>query len=349
MKKITITRPDDWHVHFRDDLMLQHTVPATAQHFSRALVMPNLLPPITDLSSLQAYREKIIKYSPNALFKPYFTFYLNANLSINTLNTLHTLNKPNTAHQYILGAKWYPKGVTTNSDMGVESIRQYYPILEAMQEYQLVLQIHGETPIGDIFEREPQFIQQTLRTIIQDFPKLPIVLEHISTKQSVAFITDTPPHIAATITPHHLFYNRNDLLAGGIKPHFYCLPILKHESDQKAIQQAAISGNPKFFAGTDSAPHIQALKESACGCAGIYSAPYAIALYAHLFNKLNALDKLDNFMGRFGAEFYKLPLNQDKIELIQRPQIIPERLPLGDAFVVPMHAGKTIDWSINDN
>ncbi len=342
MRKLSITRPDDWHVHFRDNEALPHTVSATARNFARALVMPNLKPALTTVEAINAYRQRIIAAQDDTLhFTPYMTFYLNESLIEEELE--HAKN-----HSYILGAKLYPAGVTTNSEQGVRSIRALYPLFEVMQNINLVLQIHGEVAHGDIFAREALFIEENLIKLIRDFPKLRVILEHISTRAAVDFVSQAPDTIAATITPHHLLYNRNQLLAGGIKPHYYCLPILKHERDQMAVQQAAISGNPKFFAGTDSAPHAQATKESACGCAGIYSAPYAIAMYAQVFAHLGQLDKLDAFMGRFGADFYQLPINHERIELIEQQQVIPHILPFGCEQVVPMDAGETLQWSIHE-
>lgn len=340
MKKIIITKPDDWHVHFRDGLALHHTVSATAKQFQRALVMPNLVTPLTDINRILTYRDRILQNCVNQNFTPYMTLYLNNQVSEKTL--LEASKYP-----FITGAKLYPQGATTQSNAGVRSIKSLYPLLELMQEKDQVLQIHGEEAKGDIFERELRFIQNVLCELINNFPKLRIVLEHISTESAVSFILQSPPNVVATITPHHLFYNRNNLLSGGIQPHYYCLPILKHEKDQKALQKAAISQNPKFFAGTDSAPHSKETKESACGCAGIFSAPFALALYAHIFDSLDAIDKLDAFMGRFGAEFYQLPINKDEIELIRQAQTIPELVPMGDCSAVPMHAGQSITWSVN--
>ncbi|MBA2648324.1 MAG: dihydroorotase [Legionella sp.] len=339
---LTITRPDDWHVHFRDDELLKVTVPATAFHFHRALVMPNLKPALTDLPTLEAYRTRVIAHIPKEVdFTPYFTLYLNESLKPETFLTAASL-------PYVLGAKLYPAGATTNSEAGVTSIKSLYPLFEIMQQLNLVLQIHGEVTHGDVFEREALFIEHHLKAIIADFPKLRVILEHISTEAAVDFILEAPEVIAATITPHHLLYHRNALLAQGLKPHMYCLPILKHERDQKALQKAACSGNPKFFAGTDSAPHAIETKESACGCAGIYSAPFAVALYAHLFDKLNQLQKLDDFLGRFGATFYQLPLSRNKVELIKSAQKIPDSMAFGSSRVVPMAAGELISWSVHD-
>ncbi|MCL5271837.1 MAG: dihydroorotase [Gammaproteobacteria bacterium] len=341
MQTLIINRPDDWHVHLRDDDQLQHTVPATAQHFARALVMPNLKPALTTLRLLQNYRSRILSAIPEGNpFIPYMTFYLNESV---TADELHQA----AAEPFILGGKLYPAGATTNSEAGVKSLFALYPLFEVMQNNNLVLQIHGEVTHSDVFEREALFIDEYLKPIISNFPKLKIVLEHISTKTAVDFVTQAPPTVAATITPHHLLYNRNHLLAGGLRPHLYCLPILKHEQDQRALQQAIIGGNPKFFAGTDSAPHIIATKENACGCAGIYSAPFAVALYTQVFDELSQLNKLNSFLSYFGSEFYQLPVNKEQIELIKTPQKIPNDLPLGQYKVVPIAAGETLTWSIH--
>jgi dihydroorotase len=340
VQSLIIIRPDDWHVHFRDGLILEHTVAATARHFSRALVMPNLRPALTSVEAIFAYRERILStLDPGHHFNPYMTLYLNERVSIEDLEQIK--NFP-----FILGAKLYPAGATTNSDEGARSLTSLYPLLEIMQEQDLVLQIHGEITEGDIFDREANFIDMFLRPLIKNFPKLRIVMEHISTKAAVEFVSQESVQVAATITPHHLLYNRNQLLAGGIRPHYYCLPILKSETDQRALQQAAISANPKFFAGTDSAPHAKTSKESACGCAGIYSAPYAVAMYAQMFDTLGQLDKLDNFLGHFGAEFYQLPLNKTELILRKVPQLIPATLPLGKELVVPVAAGESLEWSV---
>lgn len=343
MKTLTITRPDDWHVHFRDGLVLQHTVPATAQHFSRALVMPNLKPALTSVDAVLAYRERILAaLEKNKAFIPFMTLYLNESVAPHDLEKIKN-------YPYILGAKLYPAGATTNSDEGVRSLRALYPLLEIMQQQNLVLQIHGEVTQGDIFQREAEFIKTCLVPLIHDFPKLRIVLEHISTQIAVDFVKQASDKLAATITPHHLLYNRNQLLAGGIRPHYYCLPILKRESDQRALQQAAISGNRKFFAGTDSAPHPKISKESACGCAGIYSAPFAVAMYAQAFDSLGQLEKLNDFLGCFGAEFYQQSINKAELILRKKTQHIPEALPLGhEQVVVPAAAGETLQWSIYD-
>lgn len=342
MRILQITRPDDWHVHFRDQETLQHTVLATANHFARALVMPNLQPALTTLAAVNAYYQRILAVSKQkSAFAPYMTLYLNTNVPADDLQQMKQ-------HPYVLGAKFYPAGATTNSEEGSRSIRALYPLLEIMQAQGLVLQIHGEVTHGDIFDRERLFIEEHLIPLTRDFPKLRMVLEHISTRAAVEFVMQAPDNVAATITPHHLLYNRNQLLVGGVKPHYYCLPILKHERDQIAVQKAAVSGNPKFFAGTDSAPHSKARKESACGCAGIYSAPFAVAMYTQVFDELGALPKLNDFMGCFGARFYQLPITQDRIELIEKPQFVPQSLPFGHEHVVPIAAGSTLQWSIHE-
>ena len=343
MRTLLMTRPDDWHVHFRDNDMLQHTVIATARHFSRALIMPNLQPALTTTKALNAYHKRIISALDEKFsFTPYMTLYLNEMVQPDDLQRIKKF-------PHILGAKFYPAGATTHSEEGARSIRTLYPLLEIMQANDLILQIHGEVTHGDIFSREALFIEEYLTPLIRDFPALRMVLEHISTRAAVEFVMQAPSTIAATITPHHLLYNRNHLLVGGIKPHYYCLPILKHEHDQIAVQQAAVSGNCKFFAGTDSAPHSQSHKESACGCAGIYSAPFALAMYAEVFDSLGKLSKLDHFMSKFGAEFYHLPITEDRIELIEQPQCIPQSLPLALDRVIPVAAGTTLQWSIHES
>ncbi|KTC85086.1 dihydroorotase [Legionella brunensis] len=343
MESITITRPDDWHVHLRDGLYLEHTVPATAQHFARALIMPNLKPALTTVDAVVAYHQRIISALPKETdFSPFMTLYLNEKVTADELQQIKN-------YPFILGAKLYPAGATTNSEEGVNSLRALYPLFEVMQTENLVLQVHGEVTEGDIFQREAAFIHTNLVPLIRNFPKLRVILEHISTQVAVDFINQSPETVAATITAHHLIYNRNHLLAGGIRPHYYCLPILKRETDQKALQEAAISGSPKFFAGTDSAPHAVANKESACGCAGIFSAPYAVALYTQVFEQLNALDKLDAFLSRYGAEFYQLPINKGQITLRKSAQLIPSVFPFGKEFVIPVAAGESLTWSVHES
>ncbi|MFC3909846.1 dihydroorotase [Legionella dresdenensis] len=343
MNEITITRPDDWHVHLRDGLALNDTVKATANHFARALVMPNLQPALTTLSSLLDYRRQILAALPNnSPFIPLHTFYLNEHVSPDDLIQCNN-------YSWITGGKLYPAGATTNSAEGAQSLKALYPLLEVMQQQDLVLQIHGEINKGDVFERESQFIATYLNQLVADFPRLRIVLEHISTKAAVDFILNAPATVAATITPHHLLYNRNHMLAGGIRPHYYCLPILKKESDQLALHQAALSGNPKFFAGTDSAPHAIESKQSSCGCAGIYSAPFAVALYTQFFDNAGQLTRLNPFISNFGADFYRLPHNDSQLLIIRKEQTIPASMPLGDKRVVPVAAGEVLSWSVYES
>jgi dihydroorotase len=343
MRAFCITRPDDWHLHCRDDDLLHFIVPASANYFSRALVMPNLKPALTTVNALIAYRDRILHAAGSYRnFTPYMTLYINESMPVDELYLAKQ-------YDFILGAKLYPAGTTTHSEQGVKSIRALYPLFEVMQELDLVLQIHGEVIHGDIFEREAKFINDVLTVLIGDFPKLRIVLEHISTLEAVEFIMQTSNYVAATITPHHLFYNRNHLLAGGIRPHYYCLPVLKHERDQRAILTAAVSGNPHFFAGTDSAPHLRGDKESVCGCAGIFSAPYALAMYTEVFANANQLGRLNGFMSQFGADFYHLSHNVDEIELIKVPQTIPAVLKFPGGEIVPVGAGSTLQWSVNEH
>ncbi len=341
--QLTIKQPDDWHVHFRDGIYLHQTVNATASLFRRALVMPNLVPALTTIESLLDYEQRIYAaLSHPSAFSAFMTFYLNESVTPDDL--IKAASIPS-----IVGAKLYPSGATTNSSAGTKSLPAIYPLLDIMQAHGLVLQIHGEVTHSDIFERESLFLSECLTPIIHNFPKLKIVLEHISTKAAVDFVFNAPSTVAATITPHHLMYNRNHMLVGGIKPHYYCLPILKHQTDQKALLAAATSANAKFFAGTDSAPHSHLQKEAACGCAGIYSAPHALSFYTQVFDELNQLDKLNEFASVFGALFYEQPLNQEEITLIRTPQKIPQTLPFGDAVVIPMGAGESVSWSLYES
>lgn len=339
-KTITITAADDWHVHLRDAAMLNFTVPGVEPFFSRALIMPNLQPPLTTLPALLEYRNRIIAASSRH-FTPFMTFYLNEQLEPQTLEMAKQ-------HAFIMGAKLYPAGVTTNAQAGARSIRSLYPLLDLMQQLDLVLQVHGEVNHSDIFAREALFINEALIAIVRNFPRLRIVLEHISTRAAVEFVENASDSVAATITIHHLLYNRNHLLAAGLKPHFYCLPILKHANEQASLQTAALSGNPKFFAGSDSAPHLRQDKESACGCAGIYSAPFALPLYCQFFDQHNGAHHFEPFMSHFGADFYQMPRNTQQITLINKPQTIPLTMDAGIGVVVPIAAGETLLWSMFD-
>lgn len=340
---IKIIKPDDMHCHLRDDVVLTNTMTQTAANFARAIVMPNLVPPLTSVAQIVAYKDKLLQAKPTHLnFRPLFTIYL-----------VHSLNKSQIAefsqHPDIFALKLYPQGVTTNSKKGVSKLVDIYPILSEMEKHDLPLLIHGESskPDCDIFDREARFIEQELIPITTIFPNLRIVLEHISTQQARDFVLATGDNIAATITPQHLLYNRNDLLSGGIKPHRYCLPILKREQDRLALLEAATSGNPKFFLGTDSAPHAKHNKLSSCGCAGIYSAPVAMPIYTHIFEQANALDKLENFSSRFGADFYQLPYNKEHMTLVKKPWQVPESYAFGpNDVVVPLAAGETLTWQV---
>ncbi|MCX7121476.1 MAG: dihydroorotase [Gammaproteobacteria bacterium] len=340
MNTITLIQPDDWHCHLRDDDYLARTVFDTAMQFKRAIIMPNLASPITSLSAANAYKSRIEKYIPAGCdFTPLMTLYLTETLSPEIINECSSI---------ITACKYYPAGATTHSNAGIHDIKKIYPLLEQMQSVDMPLCIHGESidRNADIFDREKLFLSETLQHIIKDFPKLRVILEHISTKAAVDFVLQAPKNIAATITPHHLQYNRNDLFHHGIHPHYYCLPILKRAEDQQALIRAAISANPKFFLGTDSAPHAIEKKENACGCAGIYSAHAALGFYADIFEQHNALDKLENFASVFGAEFYQLPQNKSTITLIKEPYKIPEKLSFGNTQLIPMKAGETVSWKI---
>lgn len=343
MNELTITRPDDWHLHLRDNEFLNQTVPATARYFGRAIIMPNLVPPVTTMNEAIAYKSRISAATPSSSqFKPLMTLYLTDNTSPNDIQD--AINSG-----VVVACKLYPAGATTNSDSGVTDIEKIKPTLEKMADVGLPLLIHGEVTTDDIdiFDREKVFIENTLGPLVDSIPTLKIVVEHITTKQAVEFVMNAPDRVAATITPHHLLYNRNHMLVGGIRPHFYCLPILKRNEHQLALQQAAISGNPKFFLGTDSAPHAQDKKETACGCAGCYSAFAAIELYAEAFEALGALDKLEGFASHFGPDFYGLPRNTDTITLVKTPWQAPESLVFGDTVVIPLRAGTRIDWKVS--
>lgn len=344
MDTLTLKQPDDWHIHLRDNDKLARTVADAAHQFSRVLVMPNLQPPVTNAESAMRYRERILQHSGKATnFKPYMTLYL-------TDNTTEADIEAAANQEYILAAKLYPAGATTNSDNGVTDIKALYPVLAAMEKYQRVLCLHGEVTQAniDIFDREALFIEQILTPLVRDFPKLKIVLEHITTKQAVDFICAAASNVAATITAHHLLHNRNDLLVGGIKPHYYCLPVLKRREHQQALITAATSGNAKFFLGTDSAPHSIASKQSGCGCAGIYTAHAAIELYAQIFDAENCLDKLENFSSVFGAQFYGLTPNSHTITLIKKSWQVQDKLNFGDQLLQPLAAGEHLAWQLRN-
>ncbi|MEJ6473582.1 dihydroorotase [Pseudoalteromonas piscicida] len=338
---LTITRPDDWHVHLRDGDVLVDTVRDISRYMGRAIIMPNLVPPATCTDSALAYRDRIMSANPQGNFQPLMVLYL-------TDNTTPEEIRKAKATGHIVAAKLYPAGATTNSASGVTDIENVYPALEAMQEVGMLLLVHGEVTDSsiDIFDREKVFLETKLSKVVDNFPTLKIVLEHITTKDAVDFVNQASDNVAATITAHHLLYNRNHMLAGGIRPHYYCLPILKRNTHQQALIEAATSGSKKFFLGTDSAPHAKDKKEAACGCAGAYTAHAAIELYAEAFEEAGALDKLEGFASHYGPDFYNLPRNQDTISLIKAPWQVPETYKLGDGSVVPIKAGGTIDWKV---
>lgn len=342
---ININRPDDWHLHVRDGKALHDIVPFTARVFGRAIIMPNLAPPITQLEQALAYRQRIMQAVPaDSGFQPLMTLYLTDNTPASTINDA-------VASQQIHGVKLYPAGATTNSDAGVTDIKHCYKTLEAMQNHGLPLLVHGEVtrPDVDIFDREKYFIDEVLQPLKNDFPQLKIVFEHITTKDAAEFVMAADSSVAATITPQHLLYNRNAIFKGGIRPHYYCLPVLKRESHRLALVQAATSGQPKFFLGTDSAPHAKNHKESACGCAGVFSAPLAIELYTRFFDENHALDKLEGFASLYGADFYGLPRNTDRITLKRRSWEVPQDYPFEEGCIVPIHNGEMESWQVVDS
>lgn len=344
MATLTITRPDDWHLHVRDGALMAAVLPDTARRFARAIIMPNLKPPTTTTALALAYRQRILAALPaDMTFEPLMTLYL-------TDNTTPTEIREAKMSGFIHGVKYYPAGATTHSDAGVTAVSRCYAALAVMEEVGLPLLIHGEVtnPKVDIFDREQVFIDNVLVPLIARFPRLKVVLEHITTRQAVDFVKSAPAHVGATITAHHLLYNRNALFAGGIRPHLYCLPVLKREEHRRILLSAATSGNPKFFLGTDSAPHARHAKESACGCAGIYTANAAIELYAEAFETANALPKLEGFASFFGADFYGLPRNTEKITLLKTPWEVPAELAFGAEKLVPLRAGETIGWRLAD-
>ena len=342
MQTLTITRPDDWHLHLRDGAEMTSVLVQTTRVFARAVVMPNLKPPITDTAHAAAYRERILEAVPgDSSFEPLMTLYLTDNTTAGEIARAK-------ASGLVHGVKYYPAGATTNSESGVTRIERVYPALEAMQEWDLPLLVHGEvtTPGVDAFDRERVFLETVLAQLVRRFPGLRVVIEHASTRDAVDFALASGPRVAATITVHHLLYNRGALFSGGFRPHYYCLPVLKREEHREALVRAATSGNPKFFLGTDSAPHARADKESHCGHAGIYSAPAAIELYAEAFEQAGALDKLDGFASVHGPAFYGLPRNAGAITLRKAPWNVPGELPFGARTVVPLRAGEQVAWRV---
>ena len=339
-ESITIARPDDWHVHLRDGEMMESVVGATARQFARAIVMPNLKPPVTTVEQAKAYRERIVKALPKgAAFEPLMTLYL-------TDNTTPAEIERAAKSGFVKAVKYYPAGATTNSDSGVTDLRKCDAAFEAMAATGLKLLVHGEVTDADvdIFDREAVFVDRSLGTLVKRFPKLRIVVEHMTTHEAVAFVERAPENVAGTITAHHLLMNRNSIFAGGINPHHYCLPVLKREPHRRALVKAATSGNPKFFLGTDTAPHSKASKEGCCGSAGMYTAHAALELYAEAFDAAGALDKLEGFASHFGADFYGLPRNTGRVKLERVEWEVPAEYPFGATTVVPLRAGRKVGW-----
>ena len=342
MQQITITRPDDWHLHLRDNELMASVLPDTARQFARAIVMPNLRPPVTTTAQALAYRERILKALPaGTKFEPLMTLYLTDITSADEI-------KHAKASGVVHAVKLYPAGATTNSDAGVTDLRKTYAALEAMQKLGMPLLVHGEVTNSDIdiFDREAVFIERVMQPLLKDLPNLRVVFEHITTQDAAEFVTSAPDTIAATLTPQHLLYNRNAMLVGGIRPHLYCLPVLKREMHREALIKAATSGNKKVFLGTDSAPHAQHTKENACGCAGCYSAHSAIELYAEAFENAGALDKLEGFASFYGADYYGLPRNTDKVTLRKEEWQVPASVGFGEHRLVPLRAGEKMRWKL---
>ena len=342
INSLIITRPDDWHLHLRDGAALASVLPHSARQFGRAIVMPNLKPPVTTTEQAAAYRDRIRAALPAGMtFEPLMTLYLTDNTPPDEIRRAKDSG-------FIHAVKLYPAGATTNSDAGVTALSKCYKTLETMQEVGMPFLVHGEVtdPAIDIFDREAVFIERVLQPLRRDMPALKIVFEHITTKDAAHYVSEADDHTAATITAHHLLYNRNEIFKGGIRPHYYCLPVLKREEHRQALVRVATSGSAKFFLGTDSAPHAKGLKEHACGCAGCYTALHAMELYAHAFDQVGALDKLEAFASFNGPAFYGLPRNTGTITLQRETWTLPAELPLGDATIVPLNGGETIDWKL---
>ena len=338
---LTIARPDDWHVHLRDGAVLKNTVADISRYFGRAIVMPNLVPPVTDAALAESYYQRIMAAAPSAHFKPLMVLYLTDNTTAQDIIEAKESG-------LVYAAKLYPAGATTNSSSGVTDVANLTDVFAAMQSVEMPLLVHGEVTAADIdiFDREQVFVDTILKPLVANFPDLKVVLEHITTKNAVDFVKTAGDNVGATITVHHLLFNRNHMLVGGIRPHFFCLPILKRNTHQQALIEAATSGDKKFFLGTDSAPHAQHAKESACGCAGVYSAHAAIELYAEVFEQENALDKLEAFASLNGANFYQLPVSTDKITLVKKAWKVPATMSFGDDVVVPVRADEDILWQV---
>ncbi len=346
-QEITLLQPDDWHLHLRDGAMLATVLPDTTRRFARAIIMPNLQPPVTTVAAAQAYRERIcealssVSNSGTSRFEPLMTLYLTDHTPAEEIRQAQ-------ASGIVCGVKLYPAGATTHSDAGVTDLAQCAAALDAMQEVGLPLLVHGEVtdPSVDVFDRESAYIERTLQPLLQQYPALKLSLEHITTRQAVEFVTTAPDNVVATITAHHLLYNRNALFQGGVRPHLYCLPILKREEHRQALLRAATSGNPKFFLGTDSAPHETSTKETACGCAGCYTAYAGIELYTEAFASVGALDALEGFASRFGPAFYGLPVNETRITLAAEAWHAPDELACGTGRLTPLRAGESHAWRL---
>jgi dihydroorotase len=342
MQQLTIRRPDDWHLHLRDGAALAAVLPHTAERFARAVIMPNLTPPVTTVAAALAYRQRITALLPaGAEFTPLMTLYLTDTTAPEEIDRA-------AAGGAVIGCKLYPAGATTHSAAGVTAVRRLDSVLDRMSERDLVLQVHGEVtdPAVDVFDREARFIEGVLAPLVARWPKLRVVFEHVTTRAAVDFVCSARPGVAATVTPQHLLLNRNALFQGGMRPHHYCLPLLKREADRQALLGVVARGDARFFLGTDSAPHSRASKESACGCAGVYSAHAAIELYAEVFEQLSALSKLEDFASSFGADFYRLPRNQGTITLERRSWTVPDRLAFGTEELVPFRARENIAWAL---
>jgi dihydroorotase len=343
VQQLTLTHPDDWHLHLRDGALMQSVLPDTARQFARAIVMPNLKPPVTTVEQAQAYRARILAALPaGAQFEPLMTLYLTDNTGAEAIRTAK-------ASGIVHAVKLYPAGATTNSDAGVTDLRKTYAALEEMQRCGMPLLVHGEVtdPAVDVFDREAVFIERVLQPLLKDLPELRVVFEHITTKDAAQFVASAADNIAATITAHHLLYNRNAMFKGGIRPHYFCLPVLKREAHREALVQAAISGSKKFFLGTDSAPHAQHAKENDCGCAGCYTAHAAIEMYAEVFEQAGALDRLEGFASFYGADYYCLPRNTGRVTLRKESWQVPSSIPFGELRLVPLRAGENVNWKLD--
>ncbi|CAN1534582.1 PyrC Dihydroorotase [Methylophilaceae bacterium] len=339
---LTLTRPDDWHLHLRDGVALKAVLADSARQFARAMIMPNLRPPVTNTALAAAYRQRILAALPSGLnFEPLMTLYLTDNTSAEEIRTA-------VASGMVHGVKFYPAGATTNSDSGVTDLAHCQPALAEMEKLGLPLLVHAEVTDAqvDVFDRERVFIERHMVAIIKDYPALKVVFEHITTNDAADFVLAAPSNVAATITAHHLLMNRNAMFVGGIQPHHYCLPILKREEHRQALLRVATSGNAKFFLGTDSAPHAKHTKEAACGCAGMYTAHTAMELYAEAFDAVGALDKLEGFASFYGADFYGLPRNTGRIQLHRQSWTVPASLPFADDSLIPLRAGQTVAWKM---